>query len=396
MFGVAGLAVCMGLLTSQEASGQVVSGYVQGQYQWGEADAKLQVGAANGVPGESFSRWGVRRARLRVSHEKGLVSGAMEVDATEKGLTVKDVYLNARDPWLGWCRLQAGIFTCPFGYELTYSTPRLESPERSLLCRTLFPDEKDLGVMLRIEPDVASAWHFLRFAGGWFAGNGVKPEIDNRRDFIGSLSAERWLGSRIRLAGGLSYCNGSVYQGTDRTYSMTGDGFVASAGLNVRGRFSRREYLGVDAEWSVLTPSTGRLLLRSQYVFGRQPGSADGSKSLSVSALPDHDVYNRDFAGGHVLLVQELERWPLSLVLKYDWYDPNTQIAGNELGRKAATGVGDLAFGRYGGGLLWQVTVDMRVQAYYEVNRNETSDALPAYANDWRDNVFTLRLQYRF
>ncbi|MDR1526521.1 MAG: OprO/OprP family phosphate-selective porin [Dysgonamonadaceae bacterium] len=388
-------AILICLLLPGSIRAQKLSGYVQGQYQWGEPDATLRVGAPNENPAEPFSRMGLRRARLKATHEKELFSCALEIDLSEKGVSVKDAYLAVKDPWRGVFRLRAGIFTRPFGYELSYPTVRLESPERSMLCQTLFPDEKDMGVMLQIQPVPTSSWHFLKFAGGWFAGNGIKQETDNRRDFIGRLSAGRFLSRTVRLEGGLSYYNGSVYQGTENVYTMAGDGFVLNRAPENKGRFSLREYFGVDAEWSVDFPVTGRSRIQAQYVFGKQPGGWSGSRSPNASTLPEHDVYNRDFAGGYILFIQELGKSPLSAVLKYDYYDPNTKMAGNNADWNAA-GSGDVALRHFGFGLLWWIDEHFRLQAYYEINRNETVEQGMGYAGDLRDNVFTLRVQYGF
>jgi hypothetical protein len=394
-FCVAAAGLLAGLFPLGNAHGQRVSGYVQAQYQWGEPGATLKVGAPNENLSESFHRWGLRRARLRVREERGLFAGALEVDLSERGLAVKDAYLSMKDPWRGVCQLRAGVFTCPFGYELAYPTVSLESPERSMSCRTLFPEEKDVGIMLELRPAPGSPWRFLKLAGGWFAGNGIKEETDNRRDFIGRLSAEHDFGSRVRGMGGLSYYNGSVYQGTEDVYNASGLGFVLSQNPENRGRFSLREYIGLDAEWSVLFPAVGRSRVQVQYVFGRQPGGESESRSPNASALPGYDIYNRWFAGGYVLFVQDLGKLPLAAVLKYDYYDPNTKIAGNNIGLNH-TGVGDVAFRQFGCGLLWQVGDGFRLQAYYEMNRNETSLRLEDYAGDLRDDVFTLRVQYVF
>ncbi|MDR2805109.1 MAG: OprO/OprP family phosphate-selective porin [Dysgonamonadaceae bacterium] len=383
------------LFLSENIRAQKISGYIQGQYQWGEPDATLKVGAPNENPAASFNRIGIRRARLKVLHEEGLLTGSLEIDVSDKGVSAKEACLSIKDPWWDWCRLQAGIFTRPFGHELSYASVNMESPERSILCQTLFPDEKDMGVMLLIQPAQSSPWNFLKFAGGWFAGNGVKMETDNRRDFIGHLSANPKMSRKIQIAGGLSYYKGSVYQGTETVYTMVGDGFVLNQHPDNRGKYSLREYFGADLELSITNAITGQSQIRAEYLFGRQPGSLSDSKSPNASTLPVHNVYNRDFAGGYVMFVQELGKWPLSAVLKYDWYDPNTGITGKNIGLNH-TSAGDVAFRHFGAGLLWRITADFRVQTYYEINKNETADFLTAGSGDLRDNVFTLRLQYKF
>lgn len=137
-----------------------VSGYIQGQYQWGQQDASLSVGAENENPDKSFSRIGVRRGRIRFTYDATpLMQGVFQIDVTEaNGGTVgfKDVYLNIKDPWINTLQLRAGIFNRPFGYELSYSSSRRESPERSTIVRTLFPDERDVGAMVILQPSEGS------------------------------------------------------------------------------------------------------------------------------------------------------------------------------------------------------------------------------------------------
>jgi hypothetical protein len=135
--------------------------------------------------------------------------------------------------------------------------------------------------------------------------------------------------------------------------------------------------------------------LRLQYVFGRQPGTRTGSKSPNVAVRPTHDVYNRPFAGGYAMWVQALGKWPVSAVVKYDWYDPNTLVAGAGIGGNG-TGDGDVALRSWGLGLVWRMRPDVRVQAYYEFNRNERAASSAVFGGDRPDDVFTLRVLYRF
>lgn len=82
-------------------------------------------------------------------------------------------------------------------------------------------------------------------------------------------------------------------------------------------------------------------------------------------------------------------------MLKYDWYDPNTEVAGNEIGLNH-TAAGDVAQNTLGFGMLWRVNTSLRLQAYYEINKNETTENVSNYVADRKDDVFTLRLQYKF
>ncbi|MCD7916396.1 MAG: hypothetical protein LUG96_14820 [Tannerellaceae bacterium] len=129
-----------------------VSGYIQTQYQYGQKDASLKVGSANENMEDAFNRIGIRRGRIKFTYEEGIASGVFQLDITEKGVSFKDAYLNVKDPWVGTNALRAGVFDRPFGYEISYSSSRRESPECSTVFQTLFPDERDLGAMLILQP----------------------------------------------------------------------------------------------------------------------------------------------------------------------------------------------------------------------------------------------------
>jgi hypothetical protein len=141
--------------------------------------------------------------------------------------------------------------------------------------------------------------------------------------------------------------------------------------------------------------SLGSTQLRGEYLFGDQPGGSSSSKSPNASTLPTADTYLRNFRGGYVMLVQDLGKLPFAAVLKYDWYDPNTKISKNEIGLNN-TNKGDIAQNTFGFGMLWNINASLRLQAYYEINKNEKTENLTAYNDDRKDNVFTLRMQYKF
>ncbi|GAB6012679.1 hypothetical protein [Viscerimonas tarda] len=367
-----------------------VSGYVQAQYLWGEQDASLKSGTANENPEESFNRFGVRRGRIKFVYEEGLVSATFQPDFTEKGIAFKDVFLAVKDPWLGTSVLKAGIFDRPFGDEISFSSSRRESPERSTIFQTLFPEERDLGASLTLQADKTSPWNILKLEAGLFAGNGIKQETDSRLDFIGHLSAAKIVGSDLKIGGGVSYYNGGLFQGTDKVYSIDGKEFVLNDDAANKGRFAKREYMGLDAQLS-FAGAFGMTQLRGEYLFGEQPAAKGNSKSPNASALPAIDTYNRSFSGGYVVFVQDIAQLPFSAVLKYDWYDPNTKLSGDE-----AKTEGDIAVNTFGLGLLWRASANVKLTAFYELNKNETSQAIDKYKNDRKDNVLTLRLQYKF
>jgi len=371
-----------------------VSGYIQAQYQWGEKDASLGIGNVNDNPNESFNRIGIRRGRIKTTYEDDITLGVFQLDITEKGIGLKDAYFGVKDPWGSTNLLKGGVFDRPFGNEISYSSSRRESPERSAIFQTLFPEERDLGASLTLQAGTTSPWNFLKLEAGLFAGNGVKQETDNRKDFIGHLSAIKNIGNNAKWGLGISYYNGGVFQGNENVYTMNGKAFVLNNNPNNKGKFAKREYVGFDGQFSIMS-LFGLSQVRAEYLLGTQPASKLNSKSPNSSTSVITDTYIRDFRGGYVIIVQDLGQLPLSAVLKYDWYDPNVEVDRNDVGLNN-TGSADLNQNTFGFGMLWRVNNSVRLQAFYEVNNNETSQNLPTFVKDVKNDVFTLRLQYKF
>lgn len=83
------------------------------------------------------------------------------------------------------------------------------------------------------------------------------------------------------------------------------------------------------------------------------------------------------------------------MILKYDYYDPNTKVSKNQIGLNGS-GSADIAYAAWGSGLMWRINNSLRLTAYYDLVSNETSSHLTGYSQDLSDNVFTLRLQYKY
>ena len=384
-----------------------ITGYIQPQFQWGQEAAGLKVGTSNENPTSSFNRIGIRRGRLKFTYDDGgLASGVFQLNIIDKpGITgasvqLKEAYLNVKDPWTNSNAIRAGIFDRPFGNEISYSSSLLESPERSRIINQLFPDETDLGFMLVLKPAASSSLNFVRFEGGLFAGNAINPETDNRKDFIGHIVASKPIGTWGKWGLGASYYNGGVYQTNANVYKMDGDGFILNNNEANKGAFAKREYKGIDGQFS-FESKLGMTQLRAEYIWGTQPGNTKSTSSPNRSSLPAaEDTYIRSMSGWYAIFIQDLGNSPFSAVVKYDVYDPNTKVSGNQLGKDVVAGTktnkADVKFNTLGLGGLWRINPNLRLQAFYEIVANETSTNLADYSVNLKDNTFTLRLQYKF
>ena len=376
-----------------------VSAYIQTEFQHGQQDATLKVGDKNENMDKSFNRIGVRRGRLKFEYTDGIGRAAVQIEVNDKGVSFRDLYIGVKDPWIGRNSVMLGVFNRPFGYEVGYSTSNLESPERATIIQYFFPDERDLGAMLTLQTKKESKLHFLKLEAGIFAGNSINKETDNRKDFIGRLSATKEIGSWGKWGLGTSYYNGSVYNPTTASYRMSGKHFVESTEANT-GTYMKREYVGFDGQFSAKS-SWGKTTVRAEGLFGVQPGIASSSKSPNSSKRPtdepENALYARNFNGYFFYLIHDILSSPFSAVLKYDVYDPNTKVAGNEVGvENSFTSKTDLAQSTMAVGGLWRINKNLRVQAYYEFKANEKSEHVEGYTAERLEDMFTLRLQYKF
>jgi phosphate-selective porin len=129
-------------------------------------------------------------------------------------------------------------------------------------------------------------------------------------------------------------------------------------------------------------------------LWGTQAGTSASSKT--PEAKPSSDSYMRDFAGYYVIFTQNIVQSKHQLVVKYDVFDPNVDISGEEIGATGSgTKAGDVKFSTIGLGWVYRFDANLKLTAYYDMVTNEKT-RISGYTKDLKDNVFTLRLQYKF
>lgn len=370
-----------------------LSGYIQSQFQSIEND-----GAAS-FSGGSFStgmhnRISVRRGRLKVTYDNDLTQYVLQLDATERGLGLKDAYIYTKDPWLKTFALKGGVFDRPFGFEIGYSSSSRETPERSRIFQTLFPGERDLGASIEIFPSAEILNHF-NFKGGFFAGNGVNAEVDNQKDFIGRLGFSLpFYEENLAIDGGVSGYFGKVKLAAGKYLYTVNSPTLALKDSSNKG-WGDRNYIGFDMQIYYDIPVLGGFSLRGEYITGKQTGSS--SSSTSPTALQTGDLYLRKFSGFYINYVQNIGDRN-QLVVKYDVYDPNTSVSADEIGNaaNAKLGAADLKYSTLGLGLVHYWDDNIKFVFYYDLVKNEKTSKIAAFNDDLKDNVFTFRIQYRF
>jgi hypothetical protein len=385
-----------------------ISGYIQAQFQVADSNGTPSFAGGN-FPANADKRFAVRRGRIKFVYDNRLTNYVLQFNATENEVRVKEAYVKFTEPWLQAISLQMGIFDVPFGFEAPYSSSAMETPERGRMSQTLLPDENDLGGMITFQMPKTSPLNFLKIEAAVVNGTQAKaPDFDWKKDFVGRVSINRASKSeKIRYGIGVSYYDGGVREADNFVYdnigalpgTTTGDvGFIMhdTSVVKPRGKIAKRNYMGADAQVSFDFPF-GITTLKAEYITGVQPGTAGTSKS--PNADPAADTYIRNFDGAYFYFVQNIFQTKHQIVVKYDWYDPDTKVSGDQIGKAGSRlGVTDLKFTTWGFGYNYKWDNNIRITLFYDMVTNETSKYLTSkgYWKDIPDNVFTLRFQYKF
>lgn len=432
-----------------------VSGYLQAQvrvatdtlgneksdYTYFSAPGEFQGGK---FPNGSRALFQVRRARIKIGYESDLtqmyvqfdclpfttgmaVNGVSQVSDTSKkvsytksallaggGVTIKDAFLRFTEPWLKSIAVKAGVYDRPFGFEISYSSSNRESPERSRLFQTLFPGERDLGVSGEYIPaDGLPPWvQMFNVKAGCFAGNGINIDYDARRDFIGRFGLSLPITkANLAIDGGFSAYIGNIRDYNDTLYKYVASTKKMDFTTGHKREDQARQYFGGDMQVYFGNIPWGGLTLRGEVIGGQQPGTKGSSGSpktdytftTNSTASANDPVYVRNFIGFYTMLVMNIDPIRCQVVGKYDLYDPNKDLSGEDV--KSAT---DLAYNTLGGGLVYHWDENVKFILYYDRVMNEHTTGVQLsgagtggvpkdfYNREINDDVLTFRIQYKF
>ena len=388
-----------------------ISGYMQPQFQVAESDGAASFEGGN-FSQFSRSRFMLRRARLKVDYlltskenfPKALFT--FQIDATERGVIVRDMFIRIYETKKNFLSLTAGFFARPFGFEVNLGSSFRESPERGRMSQTLMPGERDLGVMFSLEPlDKKNKYKHFKLDAGFFNGQGQSgtTDFDSHKDFISRFTIKPYKLKKFEVGAGFSFLRGGWKNGTKYVYASgtasNGDKiFVVDSSVENLGRSSPRHYYGADVQVK-LHHKWGETEWRAEYWFGTQPGTS--GSTTNPGSLPNSNgnpvpTYVRHFDGAYFYFLQNIVNTKHQLVIKYDWYDPNIKVKKNEIGRPGTNlSIADIKYSTLGIGYVYHFNSQTKIIFYYDIVENEETQ-LSGYMADLPDNVFTCRLQFRF
>lgn len=388
-----------------------ISGYMQPQFQVAEADGAPSFAGGN-FSQYSSSRFMLRRARvkidylLRTEERMPKVLFTFQIDATERGVIVRDMFIRLFETRRNTLAMTAGFFARPFGFEVNLGSSYRETPERGRMSQTLMPGERDLGVMLSFEPQKKDhKLYHLKLDGGFFNGQGQSgtTDFDSHKDFISRLTLKPYTFKKMELGAGLSLLRGGWKNGTKYVYetgtSPGGDKiFIVDSSESNLGNSAPRHYYGGDIQYKI-HHGWGETEWRAEYWFGTQPGSSISTTNPGtlpgVAGLPA-PTYVRHFNGAFFYFLQNIINAKHQLALKYDWYDPNTKVSKTEIGKPGTNlTAADIKFSTIGIGYVFYFNPQTKITFYYDIVENEKTQ-LAGFTSDIKDNIFTCRLQFRF
>lgn len=384
-----------------------LSGYIQPQFQAiGQTGAKSYDGG-DFAPNVN-SRFMLRRGRIRFDYvhfninNKPSVQFVFQFDGTERGVFIRDFWGRVFENRYKLFSFTTGMFARPFSYELNLSSSDRETPERGRMSQILMKTERDMGAMISFEPRKQDySLKYLKIDAGLFNGPGLSApaDYDSHKDFIGRIALKPFpLTEKIRISMAASYLDGGILQTTRYRYytdpaikSLRADSSISNI-----GRIAPRKYAGGDVQLKIKNRA-GFTELRAEFILGKQTSFAHTSET--PAALPadiSGALYIRKFNGAYFYFLQNFKNIKNQLVIKYDWYDPNTQVSGNDIGKPGANvNEADIKYSTIGFGYNYYINENVKLLLWYERVINEKT-LLPGYDRDVKDNVFTCRLQFRF
>ena len=364
------------------------------------------------------NRFVIRRARVRLETDQGLLHGALVIDAnTVRGLQVRPWNVEASLKWPPDTRyrapaavaqssskeafviVSAGLLMTPFGFDV----PELENErpflERTTMANELVPQSYDLGVR------VLGGYKIVNYAfaimNGDPIGESTFPGRDpnKSKDLVFRVGTSTEVVSGLRFDAGLSGLSGrGFHTGNAPTKDQlvwrdqNEDGQVQQTELQVitgspatPSEGFQRFALGADARVHLRLPTLGELTLRAEIVRAKNLDRG------TFSADPIAATRDLRELGGVLSVTQELTRWGM-IGVRYDTFDPDAD-ARDQRAFGLVPKDASLETWAFMGQLRWKTS---RLVAEYDHRTNALGRDVTGAPTTLADDAFTLRAAVAF
>jgi phosphate-selective porin len=129
-------------------------------------------------------------------------------------------------------------------------------------------------------------------------------------------------------------------------------------------------------EMQVFFDFLGGMALKGEYIAG---------KNATTGTSKTDPYKTREFAGYYAYFIKNIGK-KNQFAARYDYYDPNTRLAGDNAAKEVYYKTIALAWQYY-------LNDNIRFSVSYEMPKNETN---ATYTKDIKDNVFAVRMQAKF
>ncbi len=363
-----------------------LSGYVQAQWENYGHDLFSNYGAEN----TSY----IRRARIKFTFEAtDGVKLVLQPDFSTGNVALKDAYAVVNIPKLKGWTVWAGQMSRP-DYEVEYSSSSREVMERSLLVRSIYPGEREIGAKLEYSGTSSPLMFQLMVMNGNFTSTNnttIAKDIDSRKDLMGRLVYSlKMSSSGIGVDLGVNgYYGGS--RAAKNIYVKNSDLTLDSLSM---GDYLKKQWVG--AEFRLYADFLGGLSLKGEYIAGTNSfpstTASPAANATAATKLASANLY-RNFSGYYIYLIKNIGN-KNQAVIRYDFFDPNTKISGDKAGSS------DISYKTIT--LAWQYYLNdfIRITAQYAILNNEKSALVNNYmgvsGQELKDNTFSLRIQAKF
>ena len=403
----------------KKASKIKVTGWVQAQFQIAESRGQNSYDGGNFATGQ-FDRFMIRRGRVKFTYSQNLSQYVLQMNATERGVNLVEIFAKVTDPWTKSVSLTSGVMNRPFGFEIQQSSADRETPERSRYVQMLLPNERDLGVMSTFQPLKGKKLFGLKLEAGIFSGNGIYVpgtgstgttgnttaagliDTDNFKDIMARLHYKKsFKEEKYNLGIGASHYFGAIAYQNDNVYNHIETdnsgkkSWIAENQGGFTGKRAPRIYFAAEFQFAMKS-LIGTTTIRGEYMTGTQSGSLSESKSPNIVTYNTSETVIRKFNGGNVYLVQRIGKTKHEIVAKYEWYDPNTLLSSNDFSSGTSFKAAELKYDMLGIGYVNYWDENVKFMIYYNLVKNESANGISGYEKDKLDNVLTFRMQYRF
>jgi hypothetical protein len=383
-----------------------VSGFLQVDWIVHNQASQDEINGSTGAP-LNQDRFTLRRGHLRADVEKGLVVGALEIDAnTTSGPQVRPIEADVSFRWpekpergMPSFKATVGLTRIPFGYEVQELDTVRPFLERATMLQALFPGEFDLGLRLN------ARYRFLDWAFGIMNGSPIGGKVFpdlapvRAKEIVGRIGVDIEISPGVRVQAGASADAGTGFHpGTPATKNQlvwqdqNGDGLVEPNEIVAVGgspatpsQLFHRFALGGDARVVVRVAPLGDLVFRGEAVRAL---NLDRSLEVADPIGAGHDLREVGWSGA---LTQELSRWAM-IGARYDLYNPDADASRQRALNlvpvdRAYTTVALMAMLRYD---------QARLLFEWDINRNPLGVGTNGAPTTLADNAVTLRAQAVF